>query len=274
MSSPRHIARGDRRAFTLLEVVLAVALTVVLVGLMLGFHRYVLRVRDALDGQVAAIAAERAVMDRLTGEFRAAIAHPFLRGMEGEATWVSFATTRIPAEPAWARESMFEGPIPPEYDIERLSYQVRGYENEDGEWVVEGLERASEKTDLGRSEAEAEEAVDEDEEPPPGLLIAPDVKMVYLRYHDGSQWLDHWPPTKEDLEAEGTEEEEDLAARERRTAIDLPLAIEVNLGQTPKPEDMTIEDYAAEYGASRRVVYVPGGARAFRSLVRLPGASR
>jgi hypothetical protein len=185
-------------------------------------------------------------------------------GLSGEPEWVAFPTAALPGRSAWAVAEFAEEPPPRDYDLRRVEYALRAYED-GGELMVEGLERLARKTALGRGAVEEEaEAVEGDEEiAPAGTLLTPRVKMVYFRYHDGYEWLDHWPPTEEDradAEASGGAEA-DQAAREQRRAIDLPLAVEVTLGAEPLPAGMTVDEYRLTYRSFRRVVHVPAGAR-------------
>ena len=275
------VPRG-RTAFTLLEIILAISMTVGLVGATLGFHRYVVDARRDVLEQSEAIGARRRVMERLTGELRRASAHPFVKGMTGGPTWIVFTHSVVPGRSVWAETSLTETPPPAECDLERVCYQIRWVDDEAGELRAEGIERLIERRDLARDAEDPSgwptiDGEDLDEAPPVGDLLAGCVRAVAFRYHDGTGWLDHWPPTEEDRAAAEEEMtgEEGEAEREQRMEIDLPLAVEIILGDVPLGEDEPVEDYIAARDVSRRVVFIPAGARALSSTVRgLRGGGR
>lgn len=228
---------------TLLEVVLAIALTVGLMGMALGFYRQVVDVRRDFSGQlstVQATASRRMVMDRITDELRTAIVYPFLQiGLSGQAMEMQFMTAALPGPAAWATEDITDDPVPPEHDIQLVGYRLRIGEDEDGLEVVEGLERTVQKIVSAQVAEEGEEIQ--------GCLVAPQYKFVSFRYWDNEagEWLDTW---------EGD---------------DLPLAVEILLGAQPLPEDLEPQDYP--YPTFRRVVYVPGGNRSFGGTTIIRG---
>ncbi len=260
-------ARGlsGRAGFTLLEVILAVALTLLVAGTTLGFYRYVMDLRDRIGQEADMIATQRIVMDRLTTELRGAMTHPLLEGMSGTAYELSFATCVLPGRSAWAVTGPTEEPPLPEFDLHRVTYRLRYEENAAGEWTEAGLERLCEKVALGRRSAEEETGIEGEQVEPPSALLSSRIRMIYFLYHDGVEWIDVWPPPAAE-EGQGGEEE-DAEAQQRRTAIDLPLAVEINLGTEPMPEGMTIEEYRVLYPTFRRRVFVPGGARALSGAI-------
>ncbi len=64
--------RRAKRAFSLLEVVLAVSLALGLLAAMFGFSQHAVRVRAAVEEEVERVAAFRSVMRLLTEELRSA----------------------------------------------------------------------------------------------------------------------------------------------------------------------------------------------------------
>ena len=242
----KHLAPADRRAprgLTLIEVVISIALTIGLMGAALGFYRHVVDVRQQFTGQLARTqrtAARRMVMDRITGELRSAMVYPFLGlGMSGQAMEMRFVTAAVPHQTAWAAEGITDAPVEPEQDLRIVGYRLRYVEDEEGFEVIEGLERSVQKTLTAQVVEEGQEVR--------FALMAPQIKFVRFGYWDNEagEWLPDW---------EGG---------------DLPMAVEIALGAEPLPEDMEPEEYP--YETFRRVVYVPGGSRAFGGTTIIRG---
>jgi type II secretory pathway component PulJ len=225
--------RRGRSGMTLIEVMLAVALTVGLMMSAIAFYRHVIDVREQLTGQfhqAQRTCARRAVMDRLTDELRSAMVFPFLQlGLSGQAMEVQFVTATVPGAGAWAVTNTTEQALERESDLRIVGYRLRVVEDANGQEVIEGLERTVQKT-------LAAEVVEEGAQIQ-CTLIAPQFKFIAFRYWDNqaSQWVASW---------EGG---------------DLPMAVEIVLGAEPLPEDMPPEEYP--YATFRRVVYVPGGSQ-------------
>lgn len=225
---------ANRKAFTLLEVVLALSLTVGLLGGVLGFYRHVLNVRTAVVRQAERVASVRLVMDRITGELRGAMVYPFLGfGMdgqvdvEGKTCRMKFISVSLPGPAAWAVRKTTEDPIPPEYDMQLVGYRLLTVEDEQGVGQIVGLERTCQKILGART---AEEGPDKEIVP---ALLSGHIKFLRFRYWQDNDWVDTW--------SEGG----------------LPLAVEITLGAEPLPEDTEPEDYPPEYESHRRVIYLP-----------------
>ncbi len=237
MTHPATCPSARRAGFTLIEVMLALTLTIALMAAVLAFYQHVVDVREDFTGQLSAVqatAARRRVMDRITDELRGAIVFSFLNmGLSGGPTQMRFTTAVLPGRSVWVTEedSLLGEPPAPQHDIRQVGYRLRMVEDEYGEEVVVGLERTVQ-------EVLTAEVAEEGEQIRAGL-IAPQFKFVSFRYWDNQagEWLESW---------EGG---------------DLPLAVEVSLGAQPLPEEMEPADYPFE--TVRRIVYVPGGLKAF-----------
>ncbi len=231
--------RSDKKtAFTLTEVILAVALMLGLIGGVLGFYRHVSDVRGRLRTQTGALAAERLVMERITGDLRAAMGFPVR--LQGSVHSVSFLSASLPGAAAWAVRKSTEDPIPPEHDLQLVGYRLATEEDEDGYEVIVGLERTCQKIIAAPDVEEGEEIS--------VALLTGRFKFLYLRYWEGSTWQETW------------------------TGRDLPQAIEITLGVEPLPEDTDPEEY--EHEVFRRVVHVPAAKKAGGSgtrIIRGPG---
>lgn len=234
--------RACNRGMTLLEVILAVALTVIVVGSAGAFYSNALTVRRSIEEQMQFAEATRLVMDHMTNELRSAMSYPFLNmGMEGRPDTATFICATLPGPSAWAVRKSTEDEIPPTHDLRILTYRLRTHEDEEtGEEVIDGLERVTQKV----MAAEIIEESDLD-----SVLLTPLIRFVAFRYHRNGTWLESW------------------------TGGDLPAAVEISIGAEPLPEEFEPIDYP--YSVFRRVVFVPGSSSSVRgSNVRGLGGSR
>ncbi len=221
----RPIPRGG---FTLLEVVLAIVLALVLVVALLAFYRQTEDIRASVGSEIETISSERAVMEHMTSELRCAIPWPQAGvTLQGTNTGMQFATTVVPGADAWAVPSAVDGNQGPSgSDREIVGYQLLISEDKDGNAVIEGLERTSQK----RVVAVAVDGVDIQDE-----LVAPQIQFLHLAYWDGAAWADAWSGT------------------------DMPAAVEIILGQKPLPDN--VDPAAYPYPIFRRVVALPAGVK-------------
>jgi len=219
----------SRPGFTLLEVVLAVGLTLVLLAGLFRFYDHTTRVKTLVTTDVERVSAVRAVMELLTRELRSAQVVRFLaQGVDGAAERLRLATATLPSGAVWIEQGMTEtSTLPPEHDVQIVGYRLRYVETEDGDLVVVGLERSCQRL-LTARETEEGRQIDV-------ALLTPHVRFLRLRYWDGAAWAETWQ------------------------GDDLPAAVEIVLGFEPLPEDMEAEDYP--YTTYRRVVAVPAAAR-------------
>jgi len=234
--------------FTLVEAVLAVALTVGLMGGALAFYRHVGDVRRSVLAQAEFVAAERGVMDRLTGELRSARAHSLMpMGIVGNNDRIDLMTVALPTALPWTDQEQEE--FTPSHDVRLVGYRLKTYEDDDGEMRNDGLQRSCQYLLAEEIAEEGREILTD--------VVAPPVKYVRFRYHDGEGWVDAWPPQLADEEfVEGLADDAGAAELLRRAGM--PLAVEITLGDEPIPEDMPVEEYLTQYETSRRVVHIPG----------------
>lgn len=234
-----------RGGFTLIEVLLAITLACGAVGAMLAFYQHVMSVKTNLMREVELASSRRLVMERMTDEMRSSMVYPFLQtGMDGQAAQVRFIAATLPPPAVWAPKDVTVEPPPPQHDVQILSYRLRYARDEqgnlltddDGNTIIEGLERTCQKT-LTATATEGDEIT--------LSLLSPLVKFVNFRYWDGAQWATTW------------------------ASMDLPMAVEITLGADPLPDGAAPEDYP--YETARRVVYLPGGTRALTGTTIIRG---
>jgi type II secretory pathway component PulJ len=234
-------------AFTLLEVVIALGLSIGAIGASLGFYHHVMAVRSNIMQRADELSSERLVMTRLTNELRGSIFSPMLQiGLQGQSGQMKYVTTVLPSQAIWTDRSPTDPQPVPQYDLQVVSYRLRNATDdmgrpmmdEQGNTIVIGLERTAQKTFSSIASEGAEISV---------TLLSPNVKFISFRYFDGGNWRSAW------------------------SGSDLPLAVEVTIGRTVLPEGMTAEEYPQYYETSKRVVYLPGGTKAMGATTIIQG---
>ncbi len=223
--------------FTLMEVVLAIALIVSLMGTAIGFTYHIASARDELNTATQEIVSRRAMMRRITRELQCAMSMRRLGlGIAGESDYVAFVTTAVPGKSVWVDRNVLDQPIPPETDIRLVTYRHAIKEYEDGTEEIVGIERTCQKL-LDAPEAEEGENI--------GVALVTDqLKYLRFRYFDGTGWDSVWTADR-----------------------GLPLAIEVTIGDEPVYEDSTDEPEPTNEEDAQREEYL---GRASRRLIHLP----
>ncbi len=245
--------RKGAAAFTLLEVALAIAISVGMLVVVLYFYRQASRLRADLLRQTEQVTSARLLMQRLTAELRAAtIDEVTLDSLTGESNSIEFVTTVLPGPSAWGRGDLGRV-LSPQADLHLVSYSLAsdgtgtnfiGLNRSDEPLVEWGagtnsdLFAGSSSTDLSGTDTNEEDFFFWDEPAAPALntMLSPDFQYLQFRYWDGSAWLDSW------------------------YNVDLPLAVEVTLGIEPPPEESEAtgtEIAKADYELFRRVIFLP-----------------
>jgi prepilin-type N-terminal cleavage/methylation domain-containing protein len=235
--------RNARRdGFTLIEVVLALAIAIGMLLVALYFYRQAAQLRGQVLEETERVAEVRLMMDRITADLRTARWHEVLQeGLVGGSDYIQFVKTDVPSAAAWEQNEFDPRPRRVESDLKEAGYYLGG--SEVGSNAPPGLVRWEEPLlETYVPEADSKEAVDATEpvlyQPPPRAPseTASQVRYARFRYWDGFVWWDTW---------EGGE---------------LPLGVEVSLGAEPfQPEmgdDGTLPEYPHE--VFRRVIYLPG----------------
>jgi type II secretory pathway component PulJ len=228
MTPPR-----EQFAFTLLEVILAVALSVGVVGAMFALYLHGVGVRDRVQDELDLLLTQRLTMDRMTSELRGAMEFKYLQiGLEGDAEQATWTTTVMPGPEVWDQRVATDAPPPPRSDVQLVGYRLRIETDQQGRKVVTGLERLCQRVLLAEIVTEAEDEKDQNAEIQVEL-ITPAIRYLRYRYWDGQDWVDSW---------EGG---------------NLPGAVEITLGPTP------LDDPNGEPAGplARRVVHIPAGVR-------------
>jgi len=236
-----HPRRGARRgAFTLVEVILAIAIATGLLVIALTFYRQATDLRGQILAESERISVVRLVADRLTADLRQA------QPVEGDAEsfaggsgWVRFTRSSLAVPSGHGTD----GAITVGPDGVRVSYDtVTGPDGTNT--AVLGLDRtesplsARPRAEKSMSAAAAIAPLDASSLAPvatnrPAELLTDQVRFIRFRFWDGGAWQESW------------------------TNQVPPPGVEVVLGTEPLPDDATPETYP--YEQFRRVVVVPAG---------------
>lgn len=214
----RHPAHGGgggscsvrQAGFTLLEVILAVAIAVGLLMVVLYFYQQAAELRVQLLGESARVAAVRLTMDRLINDLRAAVARPD-QGLEfqGDAVSMRFARASLPTFAAWSGARLGRATFA-ETDLRWVRYSV-ATTLEGTNPVPAGLTRleepvletravATEPVEAGATvnrvvgglatEAPVAETAATNQAAPESLSEA--IRHVRFRYYGESGWVETW----------------------------------------------------------------------------------
>ncbi len=234
--------RVRQGGFTLLEVVLAVALSAGVLAALFVFHRQVLAMRGVLLEETQVLSAERILMDRLTAELRSAVPVSYYGLVfEGSDTHMVFHYTDVPNRrvrlggDGWVAQ--------PQGDIKRLTYRLLVLDEEGDDASVDtsslslSVEGGSDAAMVLGVERLVEHVIplpleeDEEEELSGHVSLFDQFRFLSLRYWDGDAWVYSWG------------------------GGDLPAAVEVTLGIQPLPEGVNPAEYP--YPTFRRVIALP-----------------
>lgn len=226
-----HRARFSS-AFTLLEIILAVAIATGLLLVVLYFYRQSAELREQVIRETERVAAVRLVMDRLTSELRTVPASSSATlPLYGDPAMLEFVRTDVPSRAAWAPADL--GRVSnPESDLRLIRYSA-------GDGIVTfGLSREEEALVGRRVVTSATDALgfnDATSTNTPTVLTE-EFSFVRFRFWDGRAWLDVWAEPSP------------------------PVAVEISLGFDPLPDDLAPDAYPHE--VYRRVVHLPAGSPA------------
>lgn len=218
----------DARAFTLVEVILAISLAIGILVVAMSFYHEASNLRRQLVAASEQVSTVRLIMDRLASDIRVARAHDW-EGFNGDATSLRFVKCEALSSAAWTRGQ-------PSTDLRLVTYGVAN--GLDGtNQVITGITR-SERPALELRQPRASVASTETSEVistnmAPVEPLTDAVRFLHFRFWDGTAWTDFWGD------------------------VVPPLAVEVSLGLDPQPDDALPDEYPFE--VFRRVIALPSG---------------
>ena len=232
-----------RRAFTLVEVVLAIMIISGIMTVLLYFYQRAAHVREAALQEAEFLSTTRMFLEQLSSELRTArmVEDQFI-ALEGTSNSVSFVCTSVAQMARWITSTNETIALPPATDLKRVTYTLLGGTNLA---APRGLDRREEML-LGNAFTSGTNATEFIEVAETNLTEATDasstnlvvrrlpltdrIKHLQFRYWHGTNWFESW------------------------TGLDLPSGIELIVGADPMPLESN-EGYPFEY--FRRVIYLP-----------------
>lgn len=235
--SLRIVTRRDpRRAFTLVEILLAIGIATGLLVVALTFYRQVTDLRGQVLQESERLAAIRLVLARLAADLRAArVGTAGGEEFRGSSTAISFVTGVVVPPGRGGDPTEMPG------GGDGLRVTVSTVTALQGTNVaVVGLLRQEDRPGMQAPSTPSDPllAPAEEGQPPQARDRSPEpttewIRFVRFRYWNGGAWQAGW------------------------TNSAPPPGVEILLGSEPQPEDGTPDDYP--YEAFRRVVLVPSG---------------
>lgn len=275
-------AGAYRTAFTLVEVVLALALSIILMGLLASATRMFLMDLDIEREDLTRARAARAVLQLMADDFRAAVQYKEIDtgaldeaiesaesmipggeeevaeveeeapvtveqpGMAGNRTSISFDISRLPRRDQYlpSLDSSGGNVVSMPSEIRNVNYMVGTVQENDAS--AGGRSGQAPRVGLLRMEYDraAKRYADDGGGTMPGYeMLAEEVKQIGFRYYDGAAWADQWD------------------TNEMRT---LPVAIEITLMVDPRSAELRQQqtragDADASFGMQpyKTVVHLP-----------------
>jgi len=188
-------SRSRRRAVTLLEVMLALALITLISGLMFTFYDASLRSRDWGTRQMGDNQLARVIGMKIGEEIRSAVGPDWGvgAGISGKKDQITIQTVALTDKNLFYPRSIKDAPVQPEYDLREIQYYLAYDEEETHEypdgtqaWAPLGLVRREKRNRFQTVVIENKaEMVDLD-------LLAPEMKYLRFRYFDGVDWWEDW----------------------------------------------------------------------------------
>ncbi|HUW81387.1 MAG TPA: hypothetical protein VMZ31_01170 [Phycisphaerae bacterium] len=255
-------ASTHRRGLTLLEMLLAMGLMVVVMGVVQMFYVGSLRTADEGEALCRDVVLAQAALRRIAEDIRSCSGFlaAYGPGIAGDAHFMVLHTVRLPDKALFEDRSIRDEPLPAECDITKIQYYVAEDEEEmveleDGteQLLVYGLVRWEQNTLHQPVLVERDDGQFEDERFDVELW-ADEIKYLGFRYFDGVEWVLTW---------------------EAGPGNSLPQAVEVTVGFTPVTEEqLKLEEEIIEsqrLGEQAELPDYPYGDR-YAMVVRVPQA--
>ena len=224
-------SRKNSHAFTLLEVLLAVAIAVGMLAVLLFFYTQTANLRVQLFYETSKTSAARLLLDRLTTELTSARRCDSVQvGLNGGPDRIEFVRLDLPNSGSWTNSPnpALAMPSTPFHLTRYAALRALGSTN------VSGLTRSEEPLQKrtvelpDESPTAATNTVAARRDP----VSIDQFQFIRFRYWNGTAWLGSW------------------------VAPELPAGVQVSLGAEPLPEGTSPDEYP--YELFRRTIYLPG----------------
>lgn len=224
---PHSTTRKRTRAFTLVEVVLAIVIALGILVVLLYFYQQATNLRSEAIQETERLAAARLVMDRITSELRTIQLESYAgAGFVGRSNSLQFLKADVPSFASWIGGTLGRSAAPVT-DLKRIQYRL---ESDDGTNIT-GLVRTEEPVvSLVEARAATEDEGTNSVSAANLPTVLPEIRFLQFRYWSGTNWLDRW------------------------SAPGSPVSVEVQLGAEPLPVGADMHEYEAE--VFRRVIYI------------------
>jgi type II secretory pathway pseudopilin PulG len=197
--------RHRRRAFTLLEMIVATGLMVVLMTTMFWFYRTSILQRAEGTATSRDVQLARVILERISAEIRQSVPSmsAFGPGVFGYKDAVEINTLVIPDKKLSEIRGIRDRSLPGQFDLQQIRYYIAWDDvnvDTNGDPRALGLVRRVSRTylrdvvfldDQGEPEATDDAELEFKEE-----LYAPEIKYLEVLYHDGNRWWDRWELTQ------------------------------------------------------------------------------
>lgn len=185
------------RAMTLLEVVIAVSLIAMLLGVLFTFFTKTAEIRRQAADRVQRAQVARQVIERMAAELRACVGFdevgfPVEQRLIGDRRSITFLTTAMPARHQYGFLRPTDQPPPAQHDLTLVGYRLwvdPENTDENGEPIVGGIIRTEKKT-LNQYLVEEDDPYDVRND-----LWSHELGTLEFRYFDGREWDTKWDIT-------------------------------------------------------------------------------
>lgn len=290
---PGHRAAGTRngraaarRGLTLLEVILALTLTIMLMAAVMMFYQSSLSARDKGRGLALEAIQMRSILERMAEELRHALPVDPGDGRRfgGTRDSITIVRSRLTSNYAFDKHETFENLPPAQMDLMRVTYNLYWDEeervDEEGIRICYGIWRTEQHTfdpnprfSVASDEPGAEEVEENLDVPRPDVneLYAPEVKYLRFEYFDGLNWQDDWnvQPTGAGGGSGGGGIGAGGGAGGSDDSKALPQAVRITIGRIREPpeEDLDLEQMDRQREEREKRVHHPDR---FTTVVYLP----
>jgi prepilin-type N-terminal cleavage/methylation domain-containing protein len=253
----RTPGKSLKRAFTLVEVILAILIISAIITVLLFFYQRSVEVRQTILREAEYLSISRMFLEQVSGELRTArVVEDQFVGFEGSSNALSFVCTTLPQSPRWIVSTNDMVSLPPVTDLKRVTYRlligtnaldIRGVDRFEELLTGAAFTAGTNSTEFVSTNVVAESETNLFNTNDVELIRQPltsHIKRLQFRYWAGTNWVESW------------------------SGLELPGGVEISIGRDPLSADTVpqpVEDESPE--VFRRVVYLPNSIPAANKVV-------